>query len=155
MDADMCFVSCFVYRYFCYFLIFDRLGCFSSLLLLSFQPFILFFRFFLFYFFFFLFKQKTAYVMRISDWSSDVCSSDLFKISTPILWAESFEDLSRNFDTVSDVFFASETVRLRVSAKTSDCPPSFVIESIARLIIPLVELSATPKIGRASCRERV
>src|SRR3546814_6836663 len=26
---------------------------------------------------FFLFKQKTAYEMRISDWSSDVCSSDL------------------------------------------------------------------------------
>src|SRR3546814_19373317 len=31
---------------------------------------------FVFYFFFF-FKQKTAYEMRISDWSSDVCSSDL------------------------------------------------------------------------------
>src|SRR3546814_6180683 len=29
------------------------------------------------YFFFFFFKQKTAYEMRISDWSSDVCSSDL------------------------------------------------------------------------------
>src|SRR3546814_5332350 len=26
-----------------------------------------------------LFKQNTAYEMRISDWSSDVCSSDLFK----------------------------------------------------------------------------
>src|SRR3546814_10531569 len=26
---------------------------------------------------FFFFKQKTAYVMRIIDWSSDVCSSDL------------------------------------------------------------------------------
>src|SRR3546814_15095293 len=30
-------------------------------------------------FFFFFFKQKTAYEMRISDWSSDVCSSDLFR----------------------------------------------------------------------------
>src|SRR3546814_2877537 len=29
--------------------------------------------------FFFFFKQKTAYEMRISDWSSDVCSSDLLK----------------------------------------------------------------------------
>src|SRR3546814_5807533 len=29
------------------------------------------------YYFFFFFKQKTAYEMRISDWSSDVCSSDL------------------------------------------------------------------------------
>src|SRR3546814_6484944 len=30
-------------------------------------------------FFFFFFKQKTAYEMRISDWSSDVCSSDLWQ----------------------------------------------------------------------------
>src|SRR3546814_10039444 len=29
----------------------------------------------------FFFKQKTAYEMRISDWSSDVCSSDLFAIT--------------------------------------------------------------------------
>src|SRR3546814_4145569 len=36
-------------------------GCFSVLLFLC----------------FFFFKQKTAYEMRISDWSSDVCSSDL------------------------------------------------------------------------------
>src|SRR3546814_19298270 len=32
---------------------------------------------------FFFFKQKTAYEMRISDWSSDVCSSDL----SPRRWA--------------------------------------------------------------------
>src|SRR3546814_3614517 len=31
----------------------------------------------LLYFFVFFFKQKTAYDVRISDWSSDVCSSDL------------------------------------------------------------------------------
>src|SRR3546814_4885525 len=31
---------------------------------------------------FFFFKQKTAYEMRISDWSSDVCSSDL----RPLIW---------------------------------------------------------------------
>src|SRR3546814_12332457 len=31
----------------------------------------------IFFCFFFVFKQKTAYEMRISDWSSDVCSSDL------------------------------------------------------------------------------
>src|SRR3546814_2441567 len=29
--------------------------------------------------FFFFFNQKTAYEMRISDWSSDVCSSDLLE----------------------------------------------------------------------------
>src|SRR3546814_12769730 len=31
--------------------------------------------------FFFFFKQKTAYEMRISDWSSDVCSSDLILLA--------------------------------------------------------------------------
>src|SRR3546814_8103264 len=31
---------------------------------------------------FFFFKQKTAYEMRISDWSSDVCSSDLHVAAT-------------------------------------------------------------------------
>src|SRR3546814_1902324 len=33
-------------------------------------------------FFVFFFKQKTAYEMRISDWSSDVCSSDLSEEDT-------------------------------------------------------------------------
>src|SRR3546814_2604498 len=33
------------------------------------------------FFFFFFFKQKTAYEMRISDWSSDVCSSDLLVLA--------------------------------------------------------------------------
>src|SRR3546814_7284025 len=32
---------------------------------------------------FFFFKQKTAYEMRISDWSSDVCSSDLRRQRRP------------------------------------------------------------------------
>src|SRR3546814_20110236 len=35
---------------------------------------------------FFFFKQKTAYEMRISDWSSDVCSSDLaIRAEAPLL----------------------------------------------------------------------
>src|SRR3546814_10616549 len=36
--------------------------------------------FVLLYSVFFFFKQKTAYEMRISDWSSDVCSSDLVAV---------------------------------------------------------------------------
>src|SRR3546814_1259360 len=36
-------------------------------------------------FYFFFFKQKTAYEMRISDWSSDVCSSDLRKRDIGVL----------------------------------------------------------------------
>src|SRR3546814_2359610 len=35
---------------------------------------------------FFFFKQKTAYEVRISDWSSDVCSSDLGAESTNTRW---------------------------------------------------------------------
>src|SRR3546814_3150700 len=45
------------------------------------------------YILFFFFKQKTAYEMRISDWSSDVCSSDL------VVHREvKFELLARHFD---------------------------------------------------------
>src|SRR3546814_2556330 len=36
------------------------------------------------YVLFFFFKQKTAYEMRISDWSSDVCSSDLLHWDTAL-----------------------------------------------------------------------
>src|SRR3546814_9696728 len=41
-------------------------------------------------YFLFFFKQKTAYEMRISDWSSDVCSSDLTK-------AKSAHDMNREY----------------------------------------------------------
>src|SRR3546814_6385701 len=37
---------------------------------------------------FFFFKQKTAYEMRISDWSSDVCSSDLERHAHPVLYPD-------------------------------------------------------------------
>src|SRR3546814_3964421 len=57
-------------------------------------------------FLFFFFKQKTAYEMRISDWSSDVCSSDLTiyerlaeegLLQTLIVCRDSFEDDSGAF----------------------------------------------------------
>src|SRR3546814_3615783 len=38
---------------------------------------------YIFLYVFFFFKQKTAYEMRISDWSSDVCSSDLVRRELP------------------------------------------------------------------------
>src|SRR3546814_16627037 len=48
-------------------------------------------------FVFFFFKQKTAYEMRISDWSSDVCSSDLYAHIRPgyemCFVADGFEEL--------------------------------------------------------------
>src|SRR3546814_10141285 len=42
--------------------------------------------------FFFFFKQKTAYEMRISDWSSDVCSSDLSKHLIDAVFVEGHTD---------------------------------------------------------------
>src|SRR3546814_10853478 len=50
-------------------------------------------------FIFFFFKQKTAYEMRISDWSSDVCSSDLIEI-VPELGRRAAEDLKDDFPNV-------------------------------------------------------
>src|SRR3546814_5363076 len=51
----------------------------------------------LFLLLFFFFKQKTAYEMRISDWSSDVCSSDLFEAAAcgvPVVsdWWDGLDD---------------------------------------------------------------
>src|SRR3546814_976495 len=43
--------------------------------------------------YFFFFKQKTAYEMRISDWSSDVCSSDLD------------DDLPKDFDARREAYY--------------------------------------------------
>src|SRR3546814_2795486 len=51
------------------------------------------------FFVFFFFKQKTAYEMRISDWSSDVCSSDL------CLLARSASDASQQ---AADAVFIGE-----------------------------------------------
>src|SRR3546814_2621485 len=42
---------------------------------------------------FFFFKKKTAYEMRISDWSSDVCSSDLQKLEDVISHSHEFLEL--------------------------------------------------------------
>src|SRR3546814_2779796 len=42
--------------------------------------------------YFFFFKQKTAYELRISDWSSDVCSSDL---RAALCWVETTSAVAR------------------------------------------------------------
>src|SRR3546814_8368085 len=87
---------------------------------------------FLVFTFFFFFKQKTAYEMRISDWSSDVCSSDL----------RVREGKARRIDLPDQVFS-------RVH-----------VDDIACGVIAALEANAPPgaynlEIGRASCRERV
>src|SRR3546814_7715356 len=81
--------------------------------------------------FIFFFKQKTAYEMRISDWSSDVCSSDLrYSRAFPFPGAS----VARN---------AAEPAG---SGLREDPTPSGPRRPARR---------QTAEIGRASCRERV
>src|SRR3546814_9758931 len=91
----------------------------------------------------FFFKQKTAYEMRISDWSSDVCSSDL---APPL--RERAEDLPLLIDDLirSQAKAGHGSVRLAPDA----------INVLRHYNWPgnVRELSNL-KIGRASCRERV
>src|SRR3546814_8656675 len=47
---------------------------------------------------YFLFKQKTAYEMRISDWSSDVCSSDLAMYSHNMVGSNDLEASKKFYD---------------------------------------------------------
>src|SRR3546814_6487353 len=85
---------------------------------------------FIFFVFFFV-QQKTAYEMRISDWSSDVCSSDLHAFSS--------------------VTPSSRGVRIPVHDQGSleiDLPSK--LDDNGRRALPVVL-----EIGRASCRERV
>src|SRR3546814_8563213 len=51
---------------------------------------------------FFFFKQKTAYEMRISDWSSDVCSSDLNVIRRSVFTAHINHDRHRECGVEED-----------------------------------------------------
>src|SRR3546814_998498 len=65
----------------------------------------------------FLFKQKTAYEMRISDWSSDVCSSDL--VETDRGEARNLEDPLRRRDPGDD----AARPEARRSRRSGAAPP--------------------------------
>src|SRR3546814_1397706 len=89
--------------------------------------------------YFFFFKQKTAYEMRISDWSSDVCSSDL-KWRVKAAYSRRVQRSTNNELNPYPEREHSETLE----QGDPDILPEF---------IGLTELGM--KIGRASCRERV
>src|SRR3546814_1462841 len=91
---------------------------------------------------FFFFKQKTAYEMRISDWSSDVCSSDLASVRP--------EDMAlRDYMVVLAAALVSSAVgAAEPAAKLSPVMSGTVHQA-------LFSISLDGKIGRASCRERV
>src|SRR3546814_6606260 len=100
-------------------------------------------------FWFFFCKQKTAYEMRISDWSSDVCSSDLIAHLVETVGPDQFQRV----DDVAE--------RLRDFLALVG-PPAVREDPLRRLQPgpqqegrPVHGMEAKDKIGRASCRERV
>src|SRR3546814_2944635 len=86
---------------------------------------------------FFFFKQKTAYEMRISDWSSDVCSSDLAANGR------------RHGGRVRNAHPGPR--RVHGFAGTLRAWQSGAKDSRGRRVLP----KGQDQIGRASCRERV
>src|SRR3546814_2791122 len=93
--------------------------------------------------FFFFFKQKTAYEMRISDWSSDVCSSDLSALDAPAYW---------------DAAVCPYVVILGAAPSASAAGPRFDPARWTHRLGCRPGLDGSHhilKIGRASCRERV
>src|SRR3546814_7338538 len=98
-------------------------------------------------FVFFFFKQKTAYDMRISDWSSDVCSSDL-------LLGGSFNPAHGGHRAIS--LFAMGALELdELWWLVSPGNPLKPKEGMAPIKQRLASACRMAKIGRASCRERV
>src|SRR3546814_2653620 len=96
---------------------------------------------------FFFFKQKTAYEMRISDWSSDVCSSDLFVTSSE-LWAFGIQQIHLDQRTI-------QLAHHRPFPLPSLCRDARKDDLVGQFWCFCVELVPLFQIGRASCRERV
>src|SRR3546814_981937 len=72
---------------------------------------------------FFFFKQKTAYEMRISDWSSDVCSSDLSSIVI-----EAMEDAIQRAARAR--YGAENAIRAKLDADSGDLRLWRVVEVV-------------------------
>src|SRR3546814_7021020 len=102
---------------------------------------------------FFFFKQKPAYELRISDWSSDVCSSDLIPTLEPV-----------NLSAMSEKELAVYRL-IRAHYLAQFLPLHEFDRTTARFSCADQTLQAIGKqnailgwrleIGRASCRERV
>src|SRR3546814_8851787 len=100
------------------------------------------------YFIFFFFKQKTAYEMRISDWSSDVCSSDLYTFRRGI--RHSYGRIPGRGDQLGSRVHSDNQARGDAVAVAAG-----VLGAAAAGLPTLTGRTAPPdKIGRASGRER-
>src|SRR3546814_2085210 len=74
--------------------------------------------------FFFFFKQKTAYEMRISDWSSDVCSSDLGRAPRP---AHPVVAAARGAAVAAPRALSGDPAALRPAPARGDAAPDAVV----------------------------
>src|SRR3546814_5814463 len=92
----------------------------------------------------FFFKQKTAYEMRISDWSSDVCSSDLARDGT------GFERTVGKQGNAGRRQADRRIERIHGMAHRHRC-----VGAVLRFGIDTFPVMPAPDIGRASCREIV
>src|SRR3546814_8441954 len=109
-----------------------------------------------FFVLFFFCKQKTAYEMRISDWSSDVCSSDLPPVSD-LFGARLVEEGVIDGDFVAqhrDEFIAHLEEEFKLGANYKANKADWFAGRWTGLYAPKDEAGAR-QIGRASCRERV
>src|SRR3546814_1816618 len=75
--------------------------------------------------FMFFFKQKTAYEMRISDWSSDVCSSDLVPTAPKLPPMEAVSIFKAALNRLDDIdgWYALGGVGLQLLAEMPDFDP--------------------------------
>src|SRR3546814_5540649 len=103
----------------------------------------------------FFFKQKTAYEMRISDWSSDVCSSDL-DFGT-IFYMQVVSSVERGPNRFMIPTLGLENLdQATRDQKVAELYPLFEAD-IKQNILEYGRTikSLKDEIGRASCRERV
>src|SRR3546814_10913007 len=100
---------------------------------------------------FFCFKQKTAYEMRISDWSSDVCSSDLTPTMRGVI------DLDSGGVTVRVGVIGGGNVGGPLIELIADRGHEIEARTGLRLQVTRIAVRdvGKAKIGRAPCRERV
>src|SRR6187397_118691 len=121
--------------------------------------------YFVFFFcFFFFFKQKTAYEMVYSDWSSDVCSSDLLEETLVADVVLHVADASAPDDRLEQQIDAVETVLAEIGA--DEVPVELVLNKID-LVDPLarrrlgnrfpagLQVSAETGEGLPELRERI
>src|SRR3546814_4765946 len=92
-------------------------------------------------FLFFFFKQKTAYEMRISDWSSDVCSSDLAARIGRLAEAD-HQDVARD----AEIF---DRAGERKAVRRDDADVGFAVDEILRSEEHTSELQSLMRISYA------